>query len=40
MASACRFVILILFYALLRINHWFVIAVSTSHQIFYDLEID
>jgi len=30
MASACRFVILILFYALLRINHWFVIALTTS----------
>ncbi|KAF4522698.1 hypothetical protein B566_EDAN012715 [Ephemera danica] len=30
MASACRFTILLLFYALLYINHWIVIALSTS----------
>uniref|UniRef100_A0A1A9VWE5 START domain-containing protein n=1 Tax=Glossina austeni TaxID=7395 RepID=A0A1A9VWE5_GLOAU len=29
-AAVCRFIILILFYALLYVNHWFIIALSTS----------
>uniref|UniRef100_A0A1B0B6G6 START domain-containing protein n=1 Tax=Glossina palpalis gambiensis TaxID=67801 RepID=A0A1B0B6G6_9MUSC len=29
-AAICRFIILILFYALLYVNHWFIIALSTS----------
>jgi hypothetical protein len=32
MASACRFTVLLLFYALLYINHWVVIAVSIFYQ--------
>ncbi|XP_059483042.1 steroidogenic acute regulatory protein-like [Neocloeon triangulifer] len=30
MAAACRFTVLLLFYALLYINHWIIIALSTS----------
>ncbi|XP_058807638.1 steroidogenic acute regulatory protein-like isoform X3 [Phymastichus coffea] len=30
MTAACRFTILLLFYALLHINHWFVVAASTT----------
>lgn len=34
MASICRFTVLLLFYALLYINHWSVIAVSFYNYLF------
>lgn len=34
-ASICRFLVLLLFYALLYINHWFIIAFSTTSSCFF-----
>ncbi|KAK9503598.1 hypothetical protein O3M35_010126 [Rhynocoris fuscipes] len=35
MASAARFIILLLFYALLRINHWIIVAITTASTCFF-----
>lgn len=35
MASVARFVILLLFYALLRINHWIIVAITTASTCFF-----
>ncbi|XP_073986170.1 steroidogenic acute regulatory protein-like [Rhodnius prolixus] len=35
MASAARFIILLLFYALLRLNHWIIVAITTASTCFF-----